>query len=186
MPGEVLLAEVAIQGAGAASGIITVPNGWTRATPDVVCGSDFQMSLAYRVSQAADTAATQFTWNFSGQFLGAGGVVSFAKGNITTPIEATSSLCLAGSLSPTAPSLATSADNSLNVLVFGISGNNFLSKPAGYSQIFEHVIGGSGPVIANDVNPIAKSGTTTGDQTAPADLPGDSIGYQLVLPSAVP
>ncbi len=177
---QFLFATIAIEGANAASATITVPAGWTEIRHDT-CGTDLQMSIASRIAQVSDTPSTAFTWNFNGSFQGSGGITAIFGANDAAPIEADSFQCTTASSSVTAPSVTTTNNNALDLLAFGINGDNSLSTPSGYTTVYQHDIATSGPDIGNDSMGIAGAGTETGDQTATAGAAGDNIGYQLAI-----
>ncbi len=184
--GQVLVATVAIQNLGssnASTATITVPTGWAEIRHDS-CGLDLQLSLAFRIAQAGDTAASQFTWNFSGAFTSAGGIVAVANGNPDNPVETNSFNCTTASATLLAPSITVTSDNSLDLLIGAITGNNFIRDIAGYSIIYQDDVSGAGPDLANLSEPIATAGTQTGNQIATAASPGDNIGYQVGLAPA--
>ncbi len=182
--GQFLLASVAIQsfnGANATAATITVPPGWTPLRNDS-CPTDLQMSLAYKFAGPTDTSASTYTWNFSQVFTGSGGIVSFNDINSFAPIEIGSfPQCGSDSTTLTAPSITTMANNSLSVLVFGITGGAQFARLAGYLEAFQYGSTEGGPDVSNEFALIPASGTATGDQSTTATMAGDSIGYQLAL-----
>ncbi len=98
-------------------------------------------------------------------FLGAGGITEISNVDTLTPIENVSSLCTPDSATLTAPSIATTQNNSLVLLAYGIVGSNDLTEPAGFSLVYTHDIGGLGVDMANFVSSVyPTSGTDTGDQ----------------------
>jgi hypothetical protein len=178
--GEFLLGVIAIQGGGAASATITLPSGWS-AIRDDACGSDLQESLAFRIAQAGDTSGSQFTWNFNGTFAGSGSITAYSNVDSATPVEAQSFRCSTSGVLATAPSITTTQSDSLDLALYGIVGDNFLSQPSGYALAYQHNIPGSGPFISSYFAAITSSGLATGDQTVSAATGGDAIGYQLLL-----
>jgi hypothetical protein len=181
--GQLLLATVAIEslnGAAAGTATITVPAGWTELRHDA-CEANFQMSLAYRIAQPGDIAGAPFVWNFSGTFTGAGGLVAFTGISGVSPFEASSFQCTPDSSTLTAPSITTTVDNSLDLLVYGIAPDNVIQEPNDYRELFDWDSPDSGPVVANDLLLIPASATATGDQVTTVANAGDNIGYQLGL-----
>jgi hypothetical protein len=195
--GQLLLATVVIQGANSSAypwARIDIPaGGWTEIAPSPqVCDGDLAMSVSWRIAQPNDSPETQFTWGFlsesSDKFLtplvASGAIISVANVNTTSPIDAITSLCTAQSTQATAPSITTVHNDSLNILVYGITGDKFLSKPSGYSQIFQHPVFGIGPDLTNDSLVIPAAGTNTGALISTANGAGDSFGYQVDLAPA--
>ncbi len=121
-------------------------------------------------------------------FVASGGLTLLANVDTVTPVEDALPACTIDGSTMTAPSITTTEDNSLVLLAYGIVGDNDGSKPAGYSQVYKHSIGGTGPFISNYTSTklIATSGTATGDQISNASDTGDSIGYQLGLSPPLP
>ena len=202
----------------ASSGTIVVPPGWTEIRHDS-CGTDLQMSLAYRIVQPGDSGVSQFDWGFLGAgqpadsssctgfgapdacctgegtgtcpyspFLASGGLTLFSNVDTVTPIEDALPACTMDGTAMTAPSITTTEDSSLVLLAYGIVGDNDSSKPTGYSLIYLHSIGNTGPYIANyaTTKPILASGTVTADQVSNASFAGDSLGYQVGLSPPLP
>ncbi len=188
--GQLLLATVAIQGANSSANpwaTIDIPWGWNEiGSSSQTCGSDLAMSVAWRIAQSSDSAGTEFTWGFiSGGFLtpllASGSIISVEGVNTTSPIDASSMLCTTQSKQQTAPAVTTVHSDDLNILVYGITGNNFMSEPAGYSQLFQHLVVELGPDITNDYLVIPGAGTNTGARISTASEAGDGIGYQISL-----
>jgi hypothetical protein len=119
-------------------------------------------------------------------FLATGGITSIANVDLEAPIEVDSSLCTPDSTTLTAPSITTTEADAMGVLVFGIVGDNSISKPAGYSGIYQHNISGTGPGIANYTQVFATSGTVTGNAPSSGNAAGDNLGYQLGLSPRLP
>ena len=196
--GQLLVAAVAIQPqfANAANPWATILppyGGWVEIAPTPrTCGNDLAVSISYRIAQPTDTAGTRFTWGFVGggfingegyltPMFGSGGIVSIANANTTSPISQISSLCTMDSTQATAQPLTTLGSNNLNMLVFAITGDNFLSPPSGYSQPFQNVVTGIGPDLAVDSKVIPASLTNTGYQISNASQAGDNFGYQILV-----
>jgi len=202
----------------ASSATIEVPSGWTEIRhdtcgTDVVMSIAYRTAQSTDTSesqftwdflgqgQPADSSScTDYgtpyaccTGNATGTcpyapFLASGGITLVANVDTVTPIENVSELCTLDSTTLTAPSINTTENNSLVLLGFGIVGDNDISKPAGYSVVYQHSIALSGPDIANlsSTTVFPSSGTSTGDQSSTADLAGDNIGYQVGLSPPVP
>jgi len=125
-----------------------------------------------------------------------------------TPIENFGHNCTTASTTVLAPGLAPTKDNSLNVLQYGITNDNSITRPTGYSLTYSASISSTGPNIElnsdfcsttslcnNGVNPNPNSvcisagnpnpcctGSGTGNcLSTSATAAGDSIGYQLNL-----
>jgi len=189
--GQLLLATFAIQGSDPLADpwatIILPAGGWTEIAPSPrYCGGDLAISVAWRIAQPNDTPGTQFTWGFlsNGFFtplLASAAIVSIANVSTTAPIDQVTTLCATQSTQVVAEPVSTVHNNSLNILVYGTTGDNFLSKPSGYSQVFQHLVSGLGPDITNDSRLIPAAGTNTGTQISTAGTVGDSIGLQISL-----
>jgi hypothetical protein len=119
-------------------------------------------------------------------FLASGGITELSSVDTLTPIEITSELCTPDSTTLTAPLITTTEPNSLDLLAWGIAGDNDVSKPPGYSVIYNHDIPGTGPDIANQSKTFAADNTDTGDQQATVSTAGDNIGYQVGLSPPLP
>jgi len=189
--GQLLLATIAIQGSNPLVNpwaVVALPaGGWTEITPDPrSCGNDLAMSIAYRIATTSDTPGTQFTWGFLSDgyltpVLATGGIISIANINTANPIEQIGAVCSVQTKTVIGEPLNTLHTNSMSVLVYGITGDNALSKPVGYSQIYQHLVSGQGPDVAVDTKVIPVKGTSTGYQDSNAGDIGDSFGFQMSL-----
>jgi len=200
--GQLLLAMVAIQGSNPVvdpwGSVILPAGGWTEITTlpnacglnETSSGPNLAMSIAWRIATSTDVPGTEFTWGFlSDGFLtpvvATGAVVSIANVNTSTPIEQiTPSNCQIWQdkqTVPTAQAMTTLNSNDMNMLVFGITGNNNMNTSAGYSLISQHEVFGIGPDLLVESKLIPAIYTNTGTQEAPAETPGDSLGYQIDL-----
>lgn len=190
--GQLLLATVAMQGSSTVVnpwGIIILPSGgWTEivpGAPGLAVSGGLAMSISWKIASSTDTQFTPYTWGFtSNNFMtpvfGTGSIINIANINTTNPIEQINSLAASGT-KVTAQPMNTLHNNSMNVLVYGITGDNYLSKPAGYSQIFQHQVYGVGPDMSVCTKVIITSGTNTGFQISTADTIGDNMGLQISL-----
>ncbi len=201
----------------ASAGTIEVPAGWTEIRHDTCGSdltmsiayriaqpgdsgvSQFTWSFIGAGQPADSSLCTDYgtpyaccTGNATGTcpytpFLASGGVTELSNVDTTTPVEDNSFQCTDDSVTLTAPSITTTEDNSLVLVVYGITGSNFLRAPSGYSEICQHNIAGSGPDFGNfSSDLIPTSGTASGDQTSTATNAGDNIGYQLGLSPPLP
>jgi hypothetical protein len=193
--GQLLLATIAIQGSNPLwdpwAQVLLPSGGWTELVPfsASTCGGDLAMAVAWRIAQSTDTPKSQFTWGFlSGEYLTpevvAGGIVNISNVNNSSPIEAITSECTTDSTSAVAQPFETANNNDLDVLVFGITGANDLSKPVGYSGVYQEVVSSIGPDISNAVKVIPQAFTTVTYQTANAAEAGDSLGFQVIVEGA--
>ncbi len=197
-PGQLLVAVVAIQGSNPLinpwGSVILPAGGWTELTTQPnACGlnpgdsRDLAMSIAWRIATSGDVRGTQFTWGFlSNGFLtpvvGTGAIVSISNVNTTNPIEQiTPSNCIMQTTAPKAQAMVTLNSNDMSLLAYGISGNNSLSFPTGYSLISQHGVFGVGPDVEVDSKLIPVIYTNTGTQTLTAAAAGNSLGYQVML-----
>ncbi len=200
--GQLLLAMVAIQGSNPAiqpwGSVILPAGGWTEMTSqpnacglnETSSGPNLAMSIAWRIATSSDVPGAQFTWGFlSGGFLtpvlATGAIVSIANVNTSTPIEQiTASNCQywqKGQTTPNAQAMTTLNSDDMNLLVFGITGSNDMNTSPGYSLISQHQVFGIGPDLLVESRLIPAIYTNTGTQDAPAETPGNSLGYQIDL-----
>ena len=184
-PNDLLFGTIAIQGANASSATITIPPGWTEIRHDT-CGTDLQISIAFRIADASNVSSAEYTWSFSDKFDAVGGVSAYFGVNPTSPIAQNSFACTLSGASVTAPAITTTQNNGSVVAVYGVTQDNFLLAPARLSQVYQRNISGAGPDIENAIQSIATLGTETGRQTATANVSGDGIGYQVELNSIGP
>jgi hypothetical protein len=197
--GQLLLATVAIQGSNPAitpwGSVILPAGGWTEIASlpnncgenEVGSGPNLAMSIAWRIATANDEPGTQFTWGFLSDgfltpVLATGGIVSIANVNTSTPIEQISpSNCQMQTSDPSAGGMTTLNPNDMNMLVYGITGNNNMNGVAGYSLISQHQVSGTGPDILVESKVIPAIYTNTGTHAAPAQAAGNSLAYQIDL-----
>ena len=69
----------------------------------------------------------------------------------------------------------------MNMLVYGITGNNNLNGVAGYSLISQHQVSGTGPDVLVESKVIPAIYTNTGTHAAPAQEVGNALTYQIDL-----
>jgi hypothetical protein len=187
--GQVLLAALAIEGSNPIVnpwGSLILPAGGWNEIMQRACGGDLAISLAYRIAQASDAPGTHFTWGFlSNGFLqpvlGVGGIVNIANVSNTQPVYQANALCSTQGTQVTSQPVFTLNNNSMDLLVFGITGDNFMRMPLGYSAPFQTVMPGTGPDLAVAEKVIPLGNTNTGYQIAAAGVPGDNIGFQVIL-----
>ncbi len=143
-----MFATVMIQGTGVGSDFIQVPTGWTSII-QTNCGTDFLQSLSYRIAIAGDSAGNPYTWNFctdsgcgtSVNAVGTGSIVNYSDVN-AAPIQSGTGTpacnCTDSTTATTTATVTPTVANSLVIAKFGSVGNQELSAPAGFINIFEH------------------------------------------------
>ena len=148
------------------------------------CGNDLQVSIYGKLVQAGENSTTSYTWNFSAAgnpatFLGVAGLIGVSNAG-ANPVRAVTHQCNLDSTALTAPSVRTTRNNTLDLLLYSIGGNNSVATPSGYSLIYQHAVEEYGPDAQADELVIMKP-QATGDQVATAIAPGDSLGFQLAI-----
>jgi hypothetical protein len=195
--GDLLVATVAIQGVNPLwstwATIYAPAGGWTVASGSQVCGKNqsesdpaIAMSIAWRIAQPGDGPNTEFTWGFdSGGYFtpvpATGSIVAVANVNTASPVAGYVGYCTVDGTDLLAQPLTTFYNNELSLLMYGITRNNFLSKPSGYSQLFQHPVSGLGPDISNDSLLIPNAFTSTGYQTSTASVSGNGFGFSVLV-----
>jgi len=155
---------------------------WT-LVGNATCGGDLQTSLFGKFVEPGENGSN-YTWNFTSSgnpstFLGVLGLVGISNVG-STPVQAVAHQCNLDGTALTAPSVTTARNNTLNVLVYSIVGDNSLTRPAGYSLLYQHSISASGPDVQSD-ELLIKSLGATGNQAATASLAGDNVGFQVAV-----
>ncbi len=149
-----------------------------------ICGSDLQVSIYGKLVQAGESSTTNYTWNFTvagnpSAFLGVLGLIGISNVG-STPVQAVTHQCNLNSTVLSAPSVTTSRNNALNLLVYSIVGDNSITRPGGYSLLYQHSISGSGPDVQADEMSIKTPGAT-GNQGATASAANDNVAFQLAV-----
>jgi len=120
--GDVMLASITVASTASA----TAPTGWTLIGTSLTSGS-MRQTIYWRVAAASEPAS--YTWNFTGNQNAVGGIVAYSGAATTGPII--SGQANSSSTSITAPTVTTTADNSLVVGFFGIAASTTVSPPSG-------------------------------------------------------
>lgn len=157
---------------------------WT-LEDNAACGNDLQVSVYTKLVQPGEGAQTSYSWNFTAggkasTFLGEIGMSVFSRTG-SKPIAAIAHRCATASQTVTAPSITANADNTLDLLIYSVTGDNSLARPKGYSLIYSHPIGETGPDLSSNVGVIPKAGASSGDQISSAAIAGDNVGFQIGL-----
>jgi hypothetical protein len=140
-PGLFLLSVVAIQGTGASSGFLCLPDtpGPWIAIGDWACngsGNEIHVAAAYRITDSSDDVGKPFSWSFSStacasstpaNFLASVVNVSFKYVNSSNPIDIIGSpTCHLGAAggAVVASAITTVESNDMIVALFGASGTS--------------------------------------------------------------
>jgi hypothetical protein len=185
-----MIALLGIQGTGANTATITLPNldnssggGPFTLIKAQGCGSDFQLFMAYRVA-ASDTPTHTYNFGFSSNFLISGGLTVFSGTSATTPLQtgagAVQCMCTLASTTATAPSITTQGMNTLDVIAFGIAADaTFVTPIAPVKEVYQETNTGNSPTIAQRYLQTSTSGTVIPAQVTMSNVAGDNVGCQF-------
>src|SRR5438876_5027592 len=110
--------------------VITTPGGWTLIvnTPD--SGNNLAVSTYWKVAGTAAADPGPYTFTVSSSRV-AGGISAYFNVDTTNPINASG-----GQVSSSAPSITTTAANTMLVACFGRAGGSAIGAPSGMTQRF--------------------------------------------------
>ncbi len=172
------------------------PAGWTQtALSPRTCGGypsanlGIAISIGWRIAQEGDTAGKQYWWGFANgpyftPFPSTGAIVSIANASATAPVQQIVMSCTNDGTGLVAQALNTLQNNTLEILPYTITGDDFISAPSGVSELFQHPIPGVGPNLAIDYMTVPNAQTNTGNLTATASTAGEGFGYQISIAPA--
>jgi chitodextrinase len=177
--GDVLVATIAARVGAAVT--ITAPTGWTfvRRETCVLPATQMTQALYVRTASASEPATSR--WSFSKALYGSAGVAAYRGVDGASPVAASSGATAVDSRNAAAPSVTTTAPQTLVAGSFGRSGTAATSAPAGTSSRYA-VAGsasGAGILALDQLRPTTgATGTITTTSTATA---GCAIGQLVAL-----
>jgi Family of unknown function (DUF6701) len=143
---DVMVAQVARRGGGTET--FTAPAGWTQIGTDLHIpatgsgGNTHKHRAYYKVVTAADLAAGNATWTFTGNQNNVGGISTYRNADTVNPIQMSSENGQTGnSTLVTATGFTTTVDDTMLIAFYGINANRTYTGPAGYTQRYEQPSG---------------------------------------------
>jgi len=176
--GNVLVAGIATND----DATITAPAGWTVLRQDVATG--VRQSVYIRVMESAEPSS--YTWTLSGSRRVGGGITAYSGVDTANPVDALGAVLNASGTAVTAPSVTTTAANTMLVQLVTVNAEGTLTAPAGMTEVWEAAspnttAGNTRDVLASSSEALWASTGPTGNRVATASLPGASIGVLLAL-----
>lgn len=160
MPGDLLLANIAVDGGSEAD--ITPPTGWTqilRTDND----SDLSVISYWKIASAAEPAS--YAWSIDNQTHAEGGITAYSGINQANPIDAANGDTGYGVVATTSPLTTASANEEVVALYAARAGKkanagDYFSTPSSMTEKYDVSNTPFGPSIASDDTLQTSVGTT--------------------------
>jgi hypothetical protein len=177
--GDVLVAVVDVIGAPA----VTAPAGWTLVRSDVNAGTTEKLLQAVYWHVAGLSEPSSWTWALATAHGASGGVLAYSGVDTASPIMATSAATASATPVISAPSLTTTAPNSMLVGLFGMNGQRTITPPTGMTERTELALANPpGEKVTNETADTLQAPTgPTGSKTAIANTNGRSVAQLIAL-----
>ncbi len=173
--GHVMVASVDVRGKIS----ITPPNGWTFVRRDAIDTVSIK-STYVKVAQANEPVSYIFTLGKAKAAVGL--LLGFSGVNTANPVIATSGLTGAASNQVTAPSLTTTAGNSMVVALFQIANINTIAPPSGLLEVVEDASASSESNVTAQASVFVQASSgATGNKVAQATSTAVGIGQLIAL-----
>jgi Domain of unknown function (DUF1929)/Bacterial Ig domain/Kelch motif len=174
--GDVLLASVAVRGVPA----IAAPAGWSLVRTDPR-GTILKQAVYVKVAGATEPAS--YMWTFSVSKPAAGGISAFAGVDTASPVNASGGQANLSAAAVTAPSVTTTAANTMLVALYGYAPLAGLTPPAGMTERWEigSAPGTTNPVVSEAATALQAAAGATGTRTATASKAVNSVGQLVAL-----
>jgi RHS repeat-associated protein len=114
---------------------VTAPAGWTLQNSTADPASNVRDLLYWRIAATSDP--TSWTWTFSSTIKVSGGIGAYAGVNQTNPIDTSAVTTSGSSTTLVAPSVTTTKDNAMVVVLYGTRTGTTLTPPAGMSERYD-------------------------------------------------
>jgi chitodextrinase len=177
--GDVLVATVTARVGAAVT--ITAPSGWTFVRRETCVLPATQMTQALYVHTASASEPASSSWAFSKALYGSAGIVAYRGVDGASPVAASSGSTAVDSTTAAAPSVTTTAPQTLVAGSFGRSGAASTTAPAGTTSRYTVAGAATGASVfaLDQLRPAA--GTTGSITTTSATTAGCAIGQLVAL-----
>ena len=180
--GDVLVAVVDVIGAP----VVTAPAGWTLVRSDVGGTGVTSLGQAVYIHVAGLSEPLMWTWTFATAHGASGGILAYSGVDTVSPVMASSGQVAATGTAVTAPSVTTTAANSMLVGFFGMNGQRTITPPAGMAEHFDQALANPpGEKVTSEAADSLQAATgASGSKTATANSPGRSVAQLIALQPA--
>ena len=174
--GDLLLASVAFRG----KGNVTAPSGWDLVQQDA-SGKAIQLATYSRIAVANELSS--YVWQFSAKPAAVGTMLAYSGVSASDSIQVSNGQSSSRGKTITAPSVTTTAADSLLVAVFTTARFATLSSPSGMSEVAAVVSPGTvkWPASSEVSAELRSSSGPTGTRDASSTMSGPSIAQSIVL-----
>ncbi len=175
-PGDLLLASVAFRGKGS----VSTPSGWALVRQDT-SGTAIQLATYSRIATGSEPPS--YVWQFSAKPGAVGTMLAYSGVSAGSPIQTSDALASSKGKTITAPSVTTTAADSLLVTVFATARFATLTSPAGMSEVAAVVSPGTvkWPASSEVSTELRASSGATGTRDATSTMSGPSLAQTIVL-----
>jgi chitodextrinase len=178
--GDVLVATVTARLGAVAT--ISTPAGWTFVRRDTCTLPGTQMTQALYVHTASPSEPPSTQWTFERAVSASAGIAAYRGIDGASPVVANSGATLRDSQIAQAPSVTTTAPQTLVAGSFGRSGTSAVTIPAGTTQRYSVASGGTTPAAIFALDLIRSTAGATGTiSTQAAAASGCTIGQLVAL-----
>jgi hypothetical protein len=177
--GDVLVAVVDVVGAPA----VTAPAGWTQVRSDISgTGTTSLLQAVYWHLAGAFEPAT-WTWALATAHGASGGILAYSGVDTASPIQTSSGQTGSTGTAIVAPTLTTTAANSMLAGFFGMSGQRTITPPAGMTERIEQALANppGEKVTSESADTLQGPTGPTGTKTATANSTGRSVAQLIAL-----
>ncbi|MGH2994721.1 MAG: hypothetical protein ACRDN6_05370 [Gaiellaceae bacterium] len=178
--GDVLVATVTARFGAAAP--ITTPVGWTFVRRDTCILPATQMTQALYVRAAGSSEPPSTQWTFDRAASASAGIVAYRGADAASPVVASSGGTRVDSLDAVAPSVTTTAADTLVAGSFGRSGTSAVTTPSGTTWRYSIASSSTSPAATLGLDLIRPSAGATGTVTTTSSaVSGCAIGQLVAL-----
>lgn len=167
------------------SPMVSTATGWTSVLTQTYNsgGSIVGVAVYYRFATAADISNGSFTFSFRSSRRSAGAILAFRGVDTGNPVNASASQGNASSTSLTAPSITTTALDTMLVALYGnAQGSNTSAPPGGMTEVFDGSTGaGPNGVGIEGAYATQTAAGATGTRVATATTAAVNVGVLLAL-----
>jgi chitodextrinase len=181
--GDVLVGTVTSRVGAAVT--ISVPSGWTFVRRDTCTLPGTQMTQAVYVHTASSIEPAWTQWTLSKDASSSAAVVAYRGVDGGSPLVTHSGALARDTTAATAPSVTTSAPQTLVAGSFGRSGTGSVAAPSGTTQRYSVANGGEYPAATFGLDLVpATAGSTGSVTTSSSTASGCAIGQLVALKPA--
>ena len=178
LAGDVLLAAIDVIAAPA----VTAPAGWALVRSNVSGNGATAIRQSVYVHVAGPSELPAYTWSLASPHGASGGILAYTGVDTTSPVAASSG-AVANGAKIAAPSVTTTAANSMVVGLFGMNGQRTVTPPTSMTERFDLALGSPAgeKVMSEAADVLQATAGPSGAKTANASASGRGVGQLVAL-----